>query len=75
MLDTLNKMEKREILESIEDWRKIRTIRNDFAHDYPNHESERAEALNAAWQQAPIIIEILNKIANYFSKNIELPTP
>ena len=71
-LDVLNKMEKRKIINTVDAWRKQREIRNAFAHDYPNKESDKAEALNAAWGTAPDMIALLKNVAHYFNPNITL---
>ena len=65
MADTLNKMEKRGILDSADHWRKLREIRNAFAHDYPEAEAERANALNLAWQTAPALLQIAENVHSY----------
>ena len=38
-------MEKRGILNSFDEWKRLREIRNLFAHDYPETDEEKAEAL------------------------------
>jgi len=65
MLDVLNMMEKRQIIESSSQWRTLREVRNAFAHDYPESENERASALNAAWTQAPVLFVILERLQAY----------
>jgi len=72
ILDVLNKMEKRRIINTVDAWRKQREIRNAFAHDYPNKESDKAEALNAAWETAPEMIGLLKNVSNYFNPNLSL---
>lgn len=69
MADTLARMEKRHILDSTEEWRKMREIRNAFSHDYPESEKDRADALNAAWCCAPQLIEITCNIHSYLSRH------
>ncbi|WP_252180273.1 hypothetical protein [Endozoicomonas sp. 4G] len=68
MADTLSRMEKRQILSSADSWRKMREIREAFSHDYPEAESQRAEALNMAWAEAPELIKITDKIEAYLLK-------
>ena len=65
MADTLNRMEKRGILSSADLWRSMRAIRNAFAHDYPEAEEERAEAINLAWQSAGELLSIAENIQTY----------
>ena len=71
-LAVLNKMEKRKIIHTVDAWRKQREIRNAFAHDYPNKESDKAEALNAAWETAPAMIALLKSIVKYFKPHLIL---
>ncbi|WOG27210.1 hypothetical protein [Endozoicomonas sp. 8E] len=74
MADTLSRMEKRHILNTADRWRKMREIRNALSHDYPEAESQRAEALNMAWVVAPELIEITEQIEAYVLRlhNIKL---
>ena len=67
MLDMLNQMEKRRVIPSVDAWRSWREIRNAFAHDYPDSEQERAEALNSAWSVAPNLLETLQAVASYLA--------
>lgn len=67
MLDVLNMMEKRQILESSQQWKLLREVRNAFSHDYPEAENERAEALNLAWENAEQLIVILANLKRYLS--------
>jgi len=48
MIDVLNAIEKRSIVNSTQSWREVREIRNAFSHDYPETLQEKAEALNLA---------------------------
>ena len=74
MADTLNRMEKRGIIQSADYWRKLREIRNAFAHDYPEAEATRAEAINLAWRSAPGMLEVAENICGYYRKQgVELP--
>ena len=68
MADTLNRMEKRGILSSADAWRNMRAIRNAFAHDYPEAEEERAEAINLAWQTAGELLAIVENVQDYCRK-------
>ena len=68
MADTSNSMEKRSILSSADAWRNTRVIRNAFAHDYPEAEEERAEAINLAWQSAGELLSVAENIQTYCRK-------
>lgn len=65
MADILNRIEKRGILNSTDEWRQWREIRNAFAHDYPEAELERVNALNMAWQNAPLLLQVAENIYRY----------
>jgi acyl carrier protein phosphodiesterase len=67
MIDVLNMMEKREILTSSHQWKLLREVRNAFSHDYPESETERAEALNLAWANAGQLLLILANLKVYLS--------
>lgn len=68
VLDTLNKMTKRRLLNNVEQWHQWRMIRNGFSHDYPDCEQERAEALNAAWVASDELLFIMTRMADYLSQ-------
>ncbi|WP_257287519.1 hypothetical protein [Endozoicomonas sp. SESOKO2] len=68
MADTLSRMEKRHILSSADSWRKMREICNVLSQDYPEAESQRADALNMAWAVAPELIKIIDQIEAYLLK-------
>ena len=65
MADTLNRMEKRGIIESVDQWRRFREIRNAFAHDYPEAEAIRVEAINQAWYAASVVLGIAQQVCLY----------
>lgn len=65
MADTLSRMEKRLIIDSANQWRRMREIRNAFSRDYPESETQRAEALNLAWNYAPELINIVHNLEAY----------
>lgn len=67
MLDVLHMMEKRQIITSSHQWKLLREVRNTFSHDYPESESERAQALNLAWEHAEQLLLILVNLYNYLS--------
>lgn len=70
-LDMLNKIEKRQIFCSFDDWKELRNIRNLFAHDYPETEDQKAEALNIAYRQTFKLIEMLNNVRKYAEEKVE----
>lgn len=71
-LDTLNKMEKRGIINSFPVWKHLREIRNLFSHDYPETDEEKAEALNIAYWSTQELVNIVNNIINYMGTALPL---
>ena len=64
MIDILNLLEKLGILESTQDWERLREIRNILAHEYPFDEKERIENIGLAlegYDRLKIIYERLRK--------------
>jgi hypothetical protein len=72
-LDTLHKMEKRKILSSFEDWKQLRYIRNLFAHDYPESEEEKSEALNIAYLHTLKLVQIVDTVILYAKDTLHFP--
>jgi hypothetical protein len=64
-LDVLNAMEKRGIIPSYQEWKRLRDLRNTFMHDYPEHANERAEALSLAVEGARQLLAVLNGVGKY----------
>jgi len=71
MLDVINKMEKRRIISSVDEWKTIREVRNLFAHDYPDSDQKRAEVLNLAYEQTIPLLEILDLFTNYVDDHLK----
>ena len=46
----------------------MREIRNAFSHDYPESENQRAQALTAAYQWAPMRLGIMKQIQAYMGQ-------
>ncbi|MFY0665490.1 MAG: hypothetical protein JXQ97_12770 [Natronospirillum sp.] len=68
MIDLLNSMEKRRIITSVNDWRRLREIRNAFSHDYPETPEQRAAALNLAWIDHQRLHQTKQAIADYLQR-------
>lgn len=62
MLDKLHRLEQLGYLPSLEDWQRVRAIRNHFAHDYPEDDAIKAAYLN----EAVAAVEKLNAIFERF---------
>ena len=63
ILDRLARAEKRGIITSVEEWRELRELRNEIAHDYLIESSDRV--LTEAYQRSPALLDAVEKIAGY----------
>jgi hypothetical protein len=63
MLDRLARAEKRGLIASVEEWRELRELRNEIAHDYLIESSDRV--LTEAHRRAPVLLETVEKLAAY----------
>ncbi len=72
-LDIINKMDKRKIIPSFQDWKKLREIRNLFSHEYPDSDEQRAEALNIAHANSLQLINTLDNVKDYIQNNLKIP--
>ena len=64
MLDKLNRLEKLGYLRSAEAWGNARSIRNKFAHDYPDDPEKNAALLNLGMDIARDLVDALIRIEN-----------
>lgn len=62
MLDKLNRLEKLGYVPNAETWQNIRSIRNKFAHDYPDDSEKNAALVNIATDAAQSMISMLTAI-------------
>ena len=65
MLDILNLLEKYEILQNIEQWDKLREIRNILSHEYPFDIQERIENIDLALGGFNELKRIYDNLKNY----------
>lgn len=63
MLDKLNRLEKLGFIDNVEKWQTVRTIRNKFAHDYPDDLDKNAAQLNLAFASAMDLYAMLMTIS------------
>lgn len=61
VIDRLNRLEQLELLPSASEWIKLRKIRNEFTHEYPESKEEHTEKLVMAFKSAGRLVEILAK--------------
>lgn len=63
MLDRLARAEKRGIIDSANEWRELRELRNQIAHDYLIESSDRV--LLEAHRRSPVLIACVEKTTDY----------
>ena len=68
MLDKLHKLEKFNIIENKDIWLEIRELRNNLAHEYPEHPELTALFLNQTYYFSQELIKIYYKLQEYIMK-------
>lgn len=69
MLDKLNRLEKLGYLQNAQEWQDIRSIRNKFAHDYPDDGEKNAALINLAIEAAKNMRHMLAAIEAKLRQN------
>jgi hypothetical protein len=64
-IDKLNRLEKIGAIPSAEQWLKLREMRNQFAHDYPEDPEVQASLLNKALDLAEEMLQVLDHVTRY----------
>jgi hypothetical protein len=67
MLDKLNRLEKLGLLNRVSDWNILRSIRNQFAHDYPQDASLKAAYLNEAIIAIQVFKDTMSRAEQFMS--------
>jgi uncharacterized protein YutE (UPF0331/DUF86 family) len=67
-IDIFNRLEQLGIIEDYENWKDLRDLRNELAHEYEEDENETAEKLNMLVDKKSILEKYLNDIRNYLEK-------
>ena len=62
LLDKLHLLKKLGYLESMDQWHTLRSVRNSFAHDYPQDDALKVAYLNQAIESVPIFENILARV-------------
>lgn len=65
-LDRLNRMEKRGIIQSTNEWRLLRDLRNDIVHEYLIESSD--EVLKETFKNTPPLIQTVLRLKKYVSE-------
>ncbi len=61
-IDRLHRMEKLSLIESADQWLRIREVRNLVSHEYPDNEEERAQGLNELQELAGSLYSTQDRI-------------
>jgi len=67
-IDKLNRLEKIGALSSVEQWLRLREMRNQFAHDYPDDPEIQASLLNKAFDMADYLLDALDRSVRFSAK-------
>lgn len=67
-IDKLNKLEKLQIINSADEWKKMRNIRNILSHEYPDRPEITADIFNIAFSYGPMLLDCLQKIKVFLKK-------
>ena len=67
-IEILSELQKEGILESVEEWKILREIRNSLSHDYPYDEDDIIEAINFLYSKIEVLEKIINKIEEKYEK-------
>ncbi len=69
-IDKLNRLEKIGAISSVEQWLVFRTVKNQFAHDYPDDSEQNAATLNLAYFQATALLNVLEQVREFTEKRV-----
>lgn len=67
-IDKLNRLEKIGALVSVEQWLRLREMRNQFAHDYPDDPVIQSVLLNKAFDMAEQLLLCLEHVTRFAAK-------
>jgi hypothetical protein len=68
-IDKLNKLEKLEILPSVQWWQDLRKLRNILVHEYPDNPAFIADNLNTAFIQTKRLLVFWDSLITYIEVN------
>jgi hypothetical protein len=69
-IDRLNKLEKLGLLPNVEFWQKMRKVRNELAHEYPDDLKYRAMAINDCYKNASELLVFWDGLSEYVTERI-----
>lgn len=68
-IDILNKLEKLELLDDVNVWRRLRDDRNELAHNYDDDPNETSIIINKLYNKKGILIDFYKKIKHFYEIN------
>ena len=66
-IDIFNRLEQLEIISDYDEWKELKNLRNDIAHEYEENENEAAEKLNLLFDKKKQLEKYLNDILSYLN--------
>jgi len=66
MIDILNLLEKLNILKNVEDWDRLREIRNSLSHEYPFDTDERIANISLALDGYEVLKDIYKQLQSFY---------
>lgn len=73
LIDILNMMEKQGILADVLVWQRLRKLRNELAHEYLDDYQRMAEAINATYDAAALVEQIVLNCREYAINRLHIP--
>lgn len=70
MLDILNRLEKLHIINSVEEWLRLRNLRNEFTHEYEDNLEENSKLINSLYHEVTTLYNIFTNIKDYIQQKI-----
>jgi len=67
-IEKLNRLEKISALSSVEQWLRLREMRNQFAHDCPDDLEIQASLLNKAFDMEDYLLDALERVIQFSAK-------
>lgn len=74
-LDKLNRAEKLGMLPSVEQWQRLRELRNQTAHEYPDQPEVVLANLRRLVEQVPVLEQAHQVLADYARRRLEMAPP
>lgn len=67
-VDILNLLEKLGLLSSVAEWRRLRSLRNELAHQYDDDPEEMSTALNHLFEQKTVIDSMYRRVKRSYTE-------